>query len=65
VKPHAAAPRVDRALAHLERRQAIDRLAELRGQPRGDRGRIVGVVELELDGVIALAIDQLVSSSST
>jgi hypothetical protein len=62
MKPHAAATRVDRALANLERRQCrwldVDELCELRGDRRG----IVGLVELELDGVIAIGIElQLIS----
>jgi hypothetical protein len=66
VEANAAAARVDRSLAHLDRRQALRIEAELFRQPLGDVGKVIGLGELELEGVIAIGIENgdLMSSSA-
>jgi len=65
VKAHATAPGIDRALANLERRQLRGCDAQLICEPGDKLGAVVGLVEIELDRVVAIGIElQLISSSS-
>jgi hypothetical protein len=66
VEADAAAACVDRTFADFDRREFFGGGADLRGQLARDGGRVVGLVELELDGVIAIGLEyrrQLRSSS--
>ena len=58
MKPHAAAARIDGSLAHLEARQVGRGRADLRRELGGERVGTVGLVQLELEQVVAVRIDE-------